>query len=387
MFRKRTPLMHRLTIITSLMMLLTSGHLTGQSSKDTSETESQLSTLREDIAAIRTQLDAQEEALDGLQDTLGRTERSIGELNQQLTASTQEKQRLQEKLTSLRNENDVLKEDQIRLEADVEAGIRQLWMLQQGGGLRVWLGDQDPQQTARHLAYYRLILEEQQHSIERYQQGVANIAARVNAILRTESDLTARAAAIAATREQLTAEQDTRRQTIARINTQLKQDQAELDALILNQNRLNMLLERLQAIALPASPASQPFAALRGQLTMPIEGKPINRFGAIRNADLRWRGWLIPAEQGDPIRAVHGGRVIFADWLRGQGLLLVVDHGDEWLSLYAQNHSLLRAVGDWVSSGEVLSLAGATGGNEMNGLYFEIRHQGEPVDPADWFRR
>ena len=115
--------MHRLTIITSLMMLLTSGHLTGQSSKDTSETESQLSTLREDIAAIRTQLDAQEEALDGLQDTLGRTERSIGELNQQLTASTQEKQRLQEKLTSLRNENDVLKEDQIRLEADVEAGI------------------------------------------------------------------------------------------------------------------------------------------------------------------------------------------------------------------------------------------------------------------------
>lgn len=379
--------MHRLTIITSLMMLLTSGHLTGQSSKDTSETESQLSTLREDIAAIRTQLDAQEEARDGLQDTLGRTERSIGELNQQLTASTQEKQRLQEKLTSLRNENDVLKEDQIRLEADVEAGIRQLWMLQQGGGLRVWLGDQDPQQTARHLAYYRLILKEQQHSIERYQQGVADIAARVNAILRTESDLTARAAAIAATREQLTAEQDTRRQTIARINTQLKQDQAELDALILNQNRLNMLLERLQAIALPASPASQPFAALRGQLTMPIEGKPINRFGAIRNADLRWRGWLIPAEQGDPIRAVHGGRVIFADWLRGQGLLLVVDHGDEWLSLYAQNHSLLRAVGDWVSSGEVLSLAGATGGNEMNGLYFEIRHQGEPVDPADWFRR
>lgn len=379
--------MHRLTIITSLMMLLTSGHLTGQSSKDTSETESQLSALREDIAAIRTQLDAQEEARDGLQDTLGRTERSIGELNQQLTASTQEKQRLQEKLTSLRTENDVLKEDQIRLEADVEAGIRQLWMLQQGGGLRVWLGDQDPQQTARHLAYYRLILKEQQHSIERYQQGVADIAARVNAILRTETDLTARAAAIAATREQLTAEQDTRRQTIARINTQLKQDQAELDALILNQNRLNMLLERLQAIALPASPASQPFAALRGQLTMPIEGKPINRFGAIRNADLRWRGWLIPAEQGDPIRAVHGGRVIFADWLRGQGLLLVVDHGDEWLSLYAQNHSLLRAVGDWVSSGEVLSLAGATGGNEMNGLYFEIRHQGEPVDPADWFRR
>ena len=120
---------------------------------------------------------------------------------------------------------------------------------------------------------------------------------------------------------------------------------------------------------------------------MPVEGKPINRFGAVRNADLRWRGWLIPADQGDPVRAVHSGRVIFADWLRGQGLLVVLDHGDGWLSLYAQNHSLLRAVGDWVGAGEVLSRAGSSGGSEVSGLYFEIRHQGEPVDPAGWFRR
>ena len=141
------------------------------------------------------------------------------------------------------------------------------------------------------------------------------------------------------------------RQTIARINTQLTEDQQQLDSLIRDQERLNTLLENLRTLQLPEPPASQPFIAVKGQLAMPIEGKPLNRFGAVRNADLRWRGWLIPAEQGDPVKAVHSGRVIFADWLRGQGLLVVVDHGDGWLSLYGQNHSLLRAVGDWVEIG------------------------------------
>lgn len=285
------------------------------------------------------------------------------------------------------SENRRLKDDQAQLETDIEEGIRQLWLLQQGGGLRVWLGDQDPQTTARLLAYYQLILQAQQNNIAGYQRGLERIALQVSDIERSEQDLTQRTTAIAETREQLATQQATRRQTIARINSQLAQDQRQLDTLIQDRERLNTLLENLQAMALPKLPVTQPFAALKGKLEMPIQGKPLNRFGAVRNADLRWRGWLIPAEQGNPVRAVHGGRVIFADWLRGQGLLLVVDHGDGWLSLYAQNHSLLRAVGDWVGAGEILSRAGASGGSDVSGLYFEIRHQGEPVDPADWFRR
>lgn len=387
MHGERTETMRRVATIIGLTMLLASSYGVGQYSADTRETESQLSELSVNIAAIREQLDAQGEARDDLQDTLRATERLIGELDQQLTDLIREQQALQETLASLHTENRLLKKSQNRLEADIEAAIQRLWLLQQGGGLRVWLGDQDPQQTARHLAYYRLILETQQHSIERYQHGLSEIATQVSTIARTETDLTERTAAIAATREQLATQQSTRRETITRINTQLEQDQAQLDALIQDRERLNTLLESLRAVALPEPPISQPFAALKGQLAMPIEGKPLNRFGAIRNADLRWRGWLIPADQGDPVRAVHSGRVIFADWLRGQGLLLVVDHGDGWLSLYAQNHSLLRTVGDWVGPGEVLSRAGASGGSEVSGLYFEIRHEGEPVDPADWFRR
>jgi septal ring factor EnvC (AmiA/AmiB activator) len=379
--------MGRLANLTCLLLLVASQYVSGQSSAETERAESELSALKANIAAIQAQLDAQGEARDDLQDDLRDTEQLIGSLDQQLTELLSEKQVIQETLSSLLSENRLLKDNQARLETDIEEGIRQLWMLQQGGGLRVWLGDQDPQTTARLLAYYQLILQAQQNKIAGYQRGLERIASQVSDIERSEQDLTERSTAIAETREQLATQQAARRQTIARINSQLVQDQRQLDTLIQDRERLNTLLENLQAIARPKLPVTQPFATLKGKLEMPIQGKPLNRFGAVRNADLRWRGWLIPAEQGNPVRAVHSGRVIFADWLRGQGLLLVVDHGDGWLSLYAQNHSLLRAVGDWVSAGEILSRAGASGGSDVSGLYFEIRHQGEPVDPADWFRR
>ena len=379
--------MGRLANLTCLLLLVASQYVSGQSSAETERAESELSALKANIAAIQAQLDAQGEARDDLQDDLRDTEQLIGSLDQQLTELLSEKQVIQETLSSLLSENRLLKDNQAQLETDIEEGIRQLWMLQQGGGLRVWLGDQDPQTTARLLAYYQLILQAQQNKIAGYQRGLERIASQVSDIERSEQDLTERSTAIAETREQLATQQAARRQTIARINSQLVQDQRQLDTLIQDRERLNTLLENLQAMALPKLPVTQPFATLKGKLEMPIQGKPLNRFGAVRNADLRWRGWLIPAEQGNPVRAVHSGRVIFADWLRGQGLLLVVDHGDGWLSLYAQNHSLLRAVGDWVSAGEILSRAGASGGSDVSGLYFEIRHQGEPVDPADWFRR
>ena len=155
-----------------------------------------------------------------------------------------------------------------------------------------------------------------------------------------------------------------------------------------DQARLNALLGELEAVAAAAPPDPRmPFADTRGRLGMPVVGTLKNRYGDRRNADILWRGWLIAADEGDPVRAVHGGDIIYADWLRGQGLLMVVDHGEGWLSLYAQNHSLLRGVGDRVSAGDIIGKAGASGGSETSGLYFEIRHRGEPVDPGEWIPR
>jgi septal ring factor EnvC (AmiA/AmiB activator) len=263
--------------VSAFALLLFSGYGATQTSPDSRETESQLTALKASIATVRAQLETQEEARDDLQDTLRETEQLIGDLDRQLTGLVDEQQALQVDLASLNSKNRSLQDNQTRLETDIEGGIRQLWLLQQGGGLRVWLGDQDPQQTARHLAYYRLILEAQQKSIVRYQEGLAELATQASAIERKESDLTQRVAAIAATREQLAAQQNTRQQTIARINAQLEADQQQLDALIRDRERLNTLLENLQALVLPEAPVSVPLATLKGQLEMPVEGKPINR--------------------------------------------------------------------------------------------------------------
>ena len=130
-----------------------------------------------------------------------------------------------------------------------------------------------------------------------------------------------------------------------------------------------------------------PFADTQGTLAMPVAGTLKNQYGARRNAGIRWRGWLIAADEGEPVHAVYSGDIIYADWLRGQGLLMVVDHGHGWLSLYAHSHSLLRGVGDHVSAGDIIAKAGASGGSETSGLYFEIRHRGEPIDPGEWIRR
>lgn len=185
----------------------------------------------------------------------------------------------------------------------------------------------------------------------------------------------------------LAAQRASRQRTLQAINAQVSTDEQQLAKLKTDQQRLNQLFEELVSVTPVPIPATVPFAERKGALVMPVSGVPSNRFGARRNADIRWQGWLIPAEEGAAIRAVHAGQVIYADWLRGQGLLIVIDHQDGWLTLYAQNHSLMRAVGESVMAGEVIARAGASGGQEMTGLYFEIRQQGQPVDPAEWIRR
>lgn len=134
--------------------------------------------------------------------------------------------------------------------------------------------------------------------------------------------------------------------------------------------------------------SGQPFRELRGRLPWPVAGKQENQFGSVREGtDMRWQGVNISAREGDAVHAIHNGRVVFADWLRGSGLLIIVDHGDGYLSLYAHNQTLLKSSGDAVKAGDSIATVGSTGGEQQAGLYFEIRHKGVPSDPAEWCRR
>jgi murein hydrolase activator len=161
----------------------------------------------------------------------------------------------------------------------------------------------------------------------------------------------------------------------------LEEDEAELQRLISR-------LEDALADVPPTLREGRPFAELRGQLAWPVNGRVRQGFGDARaGGRMRWRGMLIEAGEGTDVRAISHGRVAYSGWLQHYGLVLVLDHGDGWLSLYGHNRSVYPQVGEWVNPGDVVASVGDSGGRDRSGLYFEIRRGGDPVDPAAWLGR
>ena len=360
---------------------------TAETASKQRDTQEQITVLEADIVATQIRLTEQSAARDALQASLRDTERLISQTDTQLSNLTVKRSALSKQIAALQREGTELQTQQAELEQAMAMGIQQLWLLHQGGGLRVWLGDEHPDDIARHLAYYQLVLTAQKDTVTRYEAGLKILENNASALQAAEREATQQTTAIAGLLEQLTTQQAQRGETIARLNDQLENDQQRLAVLAENKRNLDTLLAKL-ALAAPSAPMKRtPFSEATNSLAMPVNGKPSNRFGAKRNTDIRWQGWLIPAPQGEPVSAIFDGHIIFSDWLRGQGLIIVIDHGEGWLSLYAQNHSLLRGEGEFVRQGDIIAKVGASGGSERTGLYFEMRQQGKPIDPADWIQR
>jgi septal ring factor EnvC (AmiA/AmiB activator) len=360
---------------------------TAETASKQRDTQEQITVLEADIVATQIRLTEQSAARDALQASLRDTERLISQTDTQLSNLTVKRSALSKQIAALQREGTQLQTQQAELEQAMAMGIQQLWLMHQGGGFRVWLGDEHPDDIARHLAYYQLVLTAQKDTVTRYEAGLKILENNASALQAAEREATQQTTAIAGLLEQLTTQQAQRGETIARLNDQLENDQQRLAVLAENKRNLDTLLAKL-ALAAPSAPMKRtPFSEATNSLAMPVNGKPSNRFGAKRNTDIRWQGWLIPAPQGEPVSAIFDGHIIFSDWLRGQGLIIVIDHGEGWLSLYAQNHSLLRGEGEFVRQGDIIAKVGASGGSERTGLYFEMRQKGKPIDPADWIQR
>ena len=207
-------------------------------------------------------------------------------------------------------------------------------------------------------------------------------------------------------KEQLARESEARRLVLQKLSSQIRTQRKEITTLERNEKRLTDLIDKLARLAQPKAPAEKParagprnellpeagfagaFASLRGKLRLPTRGELASRFGSQREGGgTTWKGLFIRAAQGEEVRAVAPGRVVFADWMRGFGNLLIVDHGNEYLSIYGNNESLFRQAGEAVGSGDAIARVGNSGGNPESGLYFELRHQGKPFDPLAWVRR
>ena len=354
------------------------------------EAETRLVELRTQIAALQKRMVQKTSEGNALESQLRDADVRISALDQSLQHLEQSIAQQLAKLSTLKTDQQALQQELSEAQGAMDAELQNLWALQQGGGLKILFGDQSFDRLARNLAYYRRLLATRQESIQEFSALLDRVLANANSIQTTQAQLAEQREATTSQRQQLVALQASRRETLADIRQSLTTDTERKQKLEADAKQLSELLKELRTtleeLDTPSSYVA--FENARGDMPMPVAGKAANRYGAQKAiGDLRWRGWTIPAVEGAEIRAIHHGRVVYADWLRGQGLLMIIDHGGGYLSLYGHNRSLQREVGDWVAPGDAIATVGSSGGAEYPGLYFEIRQDGEPVNPSTWIKR
>ena len=267
--------------------------------------------------------------------------------------------------------------------------LRSAYAMGRGEELKLLLAQERTDTIGRMLAYYRYFERARVGEIDALLHDLDALA-QVQAALEGETaELNRTRDARAAEVQQVEAERRERRRVLEELEASLKDRQARLAALGRDEKSLLELLEKLRDVFadIPKQLAgAEPFAQLRGRLQWPVRGKVVALPVGADEGERESHGVLIAAASGSEVHAVSHGRVVFADWLRGFGLLLIVDHGDGYLSLYGCNESLLKDVGDWVDAGEVIATSGVSGGRKTPGLYFELRFQGKAVDPKAWLK-
>ncbi len=388
------PDVTRSQLLTALMgaalccLLLLPGASALAAPADSREAKVELKQTEQEIARLKKLLGSLKQEMTGLERELKSSESEIGRLRRESTDIEKQIREGESRLLDLRQQAQNLR---IALEAQQEQIARQVRAAYIAGRqdyLKMVLNQNDPARVARMMRYYGYVNRARVAEIERYTGTLKDIQLASAKIVEQQAALQANREALTLRERELAAEREKRGQTLASLRGRSQTQQQQINSRESERAELAALIKKLDAaitnIATPAG--SLPFAQAKGKLPLPVAGQIRSRYGSQRGADsrLKWDGLLISAKEGAQVHAVHGGRVVFADWLRGSGLLLILDHGGGYLSLYGHNQSLLRDVGTWVQPGEAIAIVGNSGGLGDASLYFSIRYKGQALDPAAW---
>lgn len=349
-----------------------------------------------DLAAVTAAIADIEAWLDTANATYTREEQNLRDAETRLSAATRRVADLDQLLANTKAEITALQSQQRALEAAKSAQSDQLGEILRAAYiagdqslLKLLLNQEDPGRSGRLLHYYRTYSESRLDAIHAFQTTLSELADVGRGLEQKSEELTLQQQQLQEQQADLARAFDIRQASVAALQSSITSRGAELESLQINQQELQMLIEQInEAIErIPVVVDSSPFGDRRGRLPRPVAGAITNTFGArYGEGNLRRQGIYFSAEPGTPVQAIHGGRVVFADWLRGAGLLIILDHGEGYMSLYGNNQALAKSPGDRVNAGEVLATSGGTASETQSGLYFEIRHHGTPQDPADWIQ-
>ncbi len=351
--------------------------------------ERELRQVLEEIAGLQDEIRKSRTEQHREQERLRRLDLGLQEVNGALRALAQQKRTHETELHELELQREVYLDSLDQRTAQLAEQVRSAYRSGGQSRTRLVLNQDDPTRIGRMLAYYDYVNRAQVEKIAGLREAISRLEVMQQAIDAEVTQIAALEDEQLDTLQDLEAQRTERVALLEQIDGRIDGREARLAELQRDRQELEDLIDRL-ADALSDIPddleSHAGVSAQKGRLPMPLQGPVRHAFGQDRGAGLDWQGWLIGAEAGSEVNAVAYGRVAFADWLRGYGLLLIIDHGDGFMTLYGHNESLLHDTGEWVNAGDPVSIVGANPGSNQ-GAYFEIRRNGKALDPAAWLAR
>ena len=364
--------------------------------------QEKLDHLRQRITALQQDLGETSASKSEATDALRKSERAISDSNRALAQLAQQQRAANHTLKLLQQQAQQLQVGIWRQQALLGRLLSQQYLGGQQEYFKLLLNNHDPAQVAREMRYYEYIARNRAAWINSLRDDLQQL----NIVTRQAQQKKAETAALQEQekiqKQSLEKDKVARHKVLNQFAKQLKQQRHAIGRLQRDEKRLSQLVDKLTEILakpdgkgifsndrLPDSRFDgKPFGQLKGRLALPVKGEVANKFGSARpDSTVLWQGLLVRAAAGQAVKAVASGRVVFADWLRGFGNLLIIDHGKGYMSLYGNNETLYKQVGDILRGGDTVAAVGNSGGNEDSGLYFELRHEGKPLDPVKWLAR
>lgn len=354
------------------------------------ERQARLKELKTTIEQLKQELQNVKSNRSELLSDLESSETKISELSKKVKELREKLKDKQSQLDQLHSEKEALVRVKKQQLGSVKQHVSAAYRLGHQSSLKMLLNQQDPAKVARNLKYYDTYLAAQAAKITTYVSTIERLDSIEPDIAAAAVALQQDHASLEQKRQELLTRFADRKRTLEKLETTIANKDVELQTLDKDRQNLEALLQRVVHVVgdLTMPVSNRPFGELKGKLPWPTRGKIINHYGSSRvMGKVRWQGLTIGAEEGSPVYAIHHGRVVFSDYLRGQGLLMIVDHGSGFMSLYAHNQTLYKDIGDWVSAGEQIAAVGQSGGQNSAALYFELRHQGQPTNPQPWLQK
>jgi len=355
---------------------------------DAAQTARELEKLRAQIKAVQKNLEASQAKKSRAERRLLDIERQISQVSRSLRQIDTDLQGNRDQLGELQARQESHTRQLARQRDGLAAEARAAYVMGRQQQVKLLLNQERPSAIGRALIYFGYLSRARLEQIDAMRATLQQLRELEQAMGEKNRQLGELRLRHEDETRRLQEQKRSREQLLAAVTRELDSQGGELKRLKDDEQQLRELVASLQQLLadIPAETREQrPFKTMKGKLSWPARGELVRRFGSQRGSSgLKWQGVLIAAPEGGKVRAISQGRVAFADWMRGFGLLLIIEHGDGYMSLYGHNQALYKEVGEWVDSGDVVATLGASGGQLEPGLYFELRHKGRPVDPLSW---